>query len=273
MDIINPRWREDPSYLLNYIKSSLETARPVSRKDAQKENSDEVTREIKTRLSAFRYRAIMRSLEQTVQGMELREMAKSELVRLYGTVRYLSQEIGRRLLEREILQAQSDVYCCTWNELIAILNGAWNGQGLDVLVKERKLRREENERLSLPDYIIDDVPHFEEAMIPNRGNALQGMGVSAGRASGPARILYHPDQGVNLQAGDVLVAHSTDPGWTPLFLKAAAIVVETGGVGSHGSIVAREYGLPAVVNIPGVMRIVKDGQTLLVDGNEGTVYI
>jgi rifampicin phosphotransferase len=73
--------------------------------------------------------------------------------------------------------------------------------------------------------------------------------------------------------GEVLVAPSTDPGWTPLFLKACAVVMETGGFTSHGAIVAREYGLPAVINVPGVLKAVKDGQTITVDGDEGRVYL
>jgi pyruvate,water dikinase len=74
-----------------------------------------------------------------------------------------------------------------------------------------------------------------------------------------------------LQQGDVLVAPSTDPGWTPLFLRASAIVVETGGFLSHGAIVAREYGIPAVANIPGILNALRDGESITVDGSRGCV--
>lgn len=129
------------------------------------------------------------------------------------------------------------------------------------------------EALSPPDLIIDDVPQFMETAAFSQGNALAGMGVAAGKASGAARLIYHPDEGEKLQAGDVLVAPSTDPGWTPLFLRASAIVMETGGSISHGAIVAREYGIPAVVNIPGVLKMIKDSQRITVDGDEGKVYL
>lgn len=69
------------------------------------------------------------------------------------------------------------------------------------------------------------------------------------------------------------MAPSTDPGWTPLFLKAAALVMEAGGSLSHGAIVAREYGIPAVINVPGVMKVIKDGQTITVDGEEGKIFL
>jgi pyruvate,water dikinase len=90
-------------------------------------------------------------------------------------------------------------------------------------------------------------------------------------ARGPARVVLHPRAGGVLQQGEVLVAPTTDPGWTPLFLRAAALVVETGGYLSHGAIVAREYGIPAVANVPGVLDLVRDGDELVVDGDQGEV--
>ena len=122
-------------------------------------------------------------------------------------------------------------------------------------------------------FIVDNAPHFAKPAARGQGNALTGLGVAAGRASGSARLIRHPDEGEKLLAGDVLVAPSTDPGWTPLFLRASAIVMEAGGSLCHGAIVAREYGIPAVVNIPGVMKIIKDGQSITVDGDEGKVYL
>jgi pyruvate,water dikinase len=99
------------------------------------------------------------------------------------------------------------------------------------------------------------------------------VGVAPGRASGAARIIRHPAEGHLLQTGEVLVAPSTDPGWTPLFLRASAIVMEVGGYLSHGAIVAREYGIPAVVNIPGLLDTVRDCRRLEVDGDAAHVLM
>jgi pyruvate,water dikinase len=85
-------------------------------------------------------------------------------------------------------------------------------------------------------------------------------------------LIRHPGENRRLQPGDVLIAPSTDPGWTPLFLRAKALVMEVGGYLSHGAIVAREYGIPAVVNVPGVMKTLHDGESLTIDGDEGKVY-
>jgi pyruvate,water dikinase len=99
------------------------------------------------------------------------------------------------------------------------------------------------------------------------------VAVGAGVARGIARVIHHPLDGRRLQKGDILVAPSTDPAWTPLFLKAAGLVMETGGYLSHGAIVAREFAIPAVVNLPGVLARVRDGDLLEVDGRCGQVRI
>ena len=99
------------------------------------------------------------------------------------------------------------------------------------------------------------------------------MAVGAGVARGTARIIRHPDDAHSFVQGDILVAPSTDPAWTPLFLNAAGLVMETGGYTSHGAIVAREFGLPAVANIPGILAQIPEGAEVEVDGREGLVSL
>ena len=106
-----------------------------------------------------------------------------------------------------------------------------------------------------------------------QGSVLTGLPSSPGRVTGIARVLYSPQEGARLQPGEILVAPSTDPGWTPLFLLAAGLVMETGGYLSHGAIVAREYGIPAVLNIPLATQRIPDGSTILLDGAQGVVQL
>ncbi len=273
MDICNPRWREDPSYLLHIVKNTMATANLKEFKTRQKVKADQIWQEIKPGTPPSRYRKIKRLVKQAVKGMELRKMAKYDLVKLYGALRIISLQIGRSLQDRGILAAETDVFHCSWTELFSVLKGDWNGKGLKVLVMERKAWQQKMEELAPPDYFVDETPHFEESSPNASGEVLKGLGVSAGRASGPAKLMDHPSQEAKLHRGDVLVARSADPGWTPLFLRAAAIIVETGGAGSHGAIVAREYGIPTVMNIPGIMQIIKDGQNIVVDGDEGKVFL
>jgi pyruvate,water dikinase len=88
---------------------------------------------------------------------------------------------------------------------------------------------------------------------------------------GTVRIVQTPTDAAPLKRGDILAAPSTDPGWTPLFLRASGIIMETGGLLSHGAIVAREYGIPAVANMPGILKALRDGESIVVDGSAGRV--
>jgi pyruvate,water dikinase len=107
----------------------------------------------------------------------------------------------------------------------------------------------------------------------NKGNVIKGVAASPGKARGMARILHGPEDFDKMKAGDVLVAPITTPAWTPLFAMASAIVTDVGGPLSHGSIVAREYGIPAVLGTGISTRRIRDGQTLIVDGSAGTVEL
>jgi pyruvate,water dikinase len=169
------------------------------------------------------------------------------------------------------------VFHLTRTDILMLLHGGWDGRGARELARDREQQR--TSWLSEPppaDVIIQGgeraaqadplaiLPAFDEG-------CWRGIGVASGRATGVARVVRHPHEGARLGHGEVLVAPSTDPGWTPLFLKACAIVMETGGYLSHGAIVAREYGIPAVVNIPRLLHLVRDGDRLHVDGDAGRV--
>ncbi|HZK54897.1 MAG TPA: PEP/pyruvate-binding domain-containing protein [Desulfosporosinus sp.] len=271
LDLSNPRWKDDPSYLLNYIRDIMGTADLKKIKTKQRLQAEKIREQITSTVPIYRRWKINWLISQAVKGEESRERGKSELARLAGPLRMLTSDIGRRLDERGILEDSEDIFYCSPPDILSILLGHWNGQGLKALVTDRKERHMELQKLDPPDLIMNDQASFVETASINLGGEIMGLGVAGGRAEGQARLLYHPNDG--LEQGEVLVAPSTDPGWTPLFLKASGIIMETGGFLSHGAIVAREYGIPAVVNIPGVMKIIKKGDRVVVDGDMGKVYL
>ncbi len=273
LDIINPRWKEDPSYPLDIIKSTMATANPDWWKARQKEKFDLAWREITEKVPPAEQSEIQKGINDAHEGAAVREMNKSVLVKALKAYRLIALELGNRFSQRNIIEEPGDIFYCSWSDLVSILNGDWSGDGLRVLVAARKASRREKEALAPPDVILGEEPVFAEPLDLSSGDYLQGVAAAAGKASGVARLISHPEEGNRLQPGDVLVAPSTDPGWTPLFLKACAVVMETGGHLSHGSIVAREYGVPAVVNVRGVMKVIKDGQRIVVDGDEGKVFV
>ncbi|NMM63995.1 pyruvate, phosphate dikinase [Clostridium sp. P21] len=273
MDIINPRWREDPSYLLGIIRSTINTADIGRLKKEQKEKLKQVWIEIKEKVPTSKHSEIRKLIKECQDGAAVREKNKSVLALIMDVYRTIAIELGHRFYERAVIKEPDDVFFCTWAELFSILSDEWDGRGLQFIIAGRKEWKKKMELIAPPDVIYGETPKFTEPVIEGSSNCLTGIPVAAGKASGLVRLISNPNEGGRLQPGEVMVAPSTDPGWTPLFLKAGAVVVETGGFLSHGAIVAREYGIPAVVNISGVMGTLKDGQKILVDGDNGKVFL
>jgi rifampicin phosphotransferase len=274
LDITNPRWQEDPSYLLDIIRTTMATANLDDLRSRQKEKFNQAWAEIIALLPADKLEGIRKMIIDAQQGAGLREMAKSVLVMALQPYRSMALELGDRFARRDLIDEPSDIYFCTWPEIFSILRGEWNAIGLKSLVQDRIATHKANELLIPPDIIQgDNITYSQPAIIIPSGNYLQGVGAAAGKVTGIARLINHPGEGNKLRSGEVLVAPSTDPVWTPLFMKACAVIMETGGYISHGAIIAREYGIPTVINIPGVMKAIQDGQIVTVDGDEGRVIL
>lgn len=267
-DLLNPRWGDDPSYILDQVRAHLDLE-PVPR-DTGLKIREEAWKEVKRRTPFWKRLVLAWLLRRMRWGYAARENAKSALAASVWPTRRLALECGRLLgLPRPEL-----AFHLSWADLQAFLQGRWDGTGAAELALDREARREEwLKRPDPPDVVI------EGAAIAARpaprpapeGASWSGIAVSSGRAEGHARLVRHPADGARLAKGEVLVAPSTDPGWTPLFLRAGALVTESGGFLSHGAIVAREFGIPAVVNVPGVMGLVQEGESIVVDGDLGVV--
>jgi pyruvate,water dikinase len=169
-------------------------------------------------------------------------------------------DLSIRFLERE--------------ELDAVLDGALSRAEAQARVQRREVAwREELDRRAAGDEPPAFLVGADAAAPPAAAQRLQGMGISRGTVSGTVRILRSVDDAARLRPGDILVARSTDPGWTPLFMKAGGLVMELGGMLSHGAVVAREYGLPAVVNVSRATEVLKDGDRVTIDGSRGVVWV
>lgn len=272
LDYRNPRWHEDPSYLLQTIRSMHTTAFQESHQ-RQKNRQAEAWRTIRAKVPRLLHGIIGRMATQGGIDAANREMSKSVLVRIGDIDRRVIMEIGRRLVARSVTSELDDIFFLFWPELLALLSGEWDGAGLAERIEDRKTRHAAWEAISAPDLIQEGSSSTTDPLPEITGAELTGLAVSSGHSSGPARLIEHPMAGVRLQSGDVLVAPSTDPAWTPLFLRATALVTETGGFISHGAIVAREYGIPAVVNARGAMTRLEDGREIVVDGDNGRVLM
>ncbi|HEY7675951.1 MAG TPA: PEP/pyruvate-binding domain-containing protein [Candidatus Methylomirabilis sp.] len=288
-EMANPRWREDPSFLLEQVRLDLAEGRTQVERGAARATHQQAETEVR-QLPLWARPAVRWLAANARAAAARREAGKSALAALYEPTRSLALEIGRRLAARGALDAATDVFHLAWVELQAFLLGEWDGWSARTLVGDRVAQREAWFAGEARDYYILDA-EGRPAVLPivtpavtgsvplpddlraRRGRHLAGVGAAAGRCAGRARIIRHPEAGYRLERGEILIAPSTDPGWTPLFLRAAGVVMEMGGYLSHGAIVAREYGIPAVVNVPGLLDLVRDGQSLIVDGTSGWVVV
>jgi pyruvate,water dikinase len=289
-ELANPRWNENPSYLLDCIRGISAQAMltvPYEQARVKRQEAETAVARLPLRLRLL----VSWLAHQSRRAVAMREAGKSTLVALLEPIRAIAIEVGMRIVVAQMLEAKEDVFFLTWSEVLAFLCDKWDGQGAQALVEDRKKQHAVwliqvpadvffadpvgyTDALAVVDEDgLEETRVRKQTLCGGKEEPLHGIAASPGQVSGRARILFHPDEGRNLQAGEVLVAPSTDPAWTPLFLRASAVVMETGGYLSHGAIVAREFGIPAVINIPGFLKSVKDGQWLTVDGNRGLVTL
>jgi rifampicin phosphotransferase len=274
IDVGMPRWREDPSHLLgvlaNYLRLPADAADPSSdfRRGAEAAEAMITTLEDRARRrSRPRANVVGFSLRRTRELAGLREMPKYLIVLGLSGVRAELAAVGAELASQGRLDDADDVFLLHLREVREALSGA------DQRERVRQ-RREEYERelrrRRIPRVVLSDGTEPEAVAGPSAEGEMRGTPASAGTVTAPARVVLDP-AGAHLEPGEVLVAPSTDPGWTPLFLTAGGLVMEMGGANSHGAVVAREYGIPAVVGVPDASALIETGQQVFVDGTSGVV--
>jgi pyruvate,water dikinase len=221
-----------------------------------------------------------RLLEVAQRYAGIREEQVAEFTLPWPVLRRAVLRLGAGLVDIEALEEPTQVFFLTRAELLGALSTESHG-GLAPLAAERVSSWERQRRL-VPPLVLGVMPPMlasilkgaEEAIrgsAPALAGGLTGIPASPGRATGPARIIHGLEDFDRVESGDVLVAPVTAPAWTPLFERVAAVVTDTGGVAAHASIVAREYGLPAVVGVGSATATFRDGELLEVDGSAGVV--
>ncbi|HWO94141.1 MAG TPA: PEP-utilizing enzyme, partial [Dehalococcoidia bacterium] len=272
-DWAEPTWREAPEQALQRAAALLETTSDGHVDHTQLiERRERITAEA---LCSIEDPDLRREFEESLRMMRRAWPLKEEHnfyidQTLAAHMRYVMQEIGRRLEQRGAFDAPDDVFMLTLDEALDAFR-APQAPVLRSRVAERKAEREW--QLSLDPPMLLGAPVEPEGAHgpPAAPRVLRGRPGSPGRARGPARVVLSIDDFPKLRAGDILVCRSTTPHWTPLFQSAAGIVAEAGGALSHAAIAAREYGIPAVLSVPAVTAILADGEPIEVDGAAGEV--
>jgi pyruvate,water dikinase len=271
IDLGVKRWSEDPAHLLgavaNYLRLGDEATAPDVQFARGAREAEAMIRTLVSRLHGPR-RVVLRFLLGRVRLLGgLREQPKFQIMRVFALGHALIAPVGAELANRALLDTADDVFFLTLPEL----RRAIAGEDLrEKITERREMYRREQGRRHIPRVLLSDGTDAETELPAAADGGIRGTPASPGIAHGIARVIRSP-VGARLEPGEVLVAPSTDPGWTPLFLTAGALVMEMGGMMSHGAVVAREYGIPAVVGVPDATGRIATGEHVTVDGSAGTV--
>jgi phosphohistidine swiveling domain-containing protein len=277
IDLGMPRWSDDPAHILGVLANYLRLDDPALAPDRQFSNgAREADAQVERLVAAAGKKSplhaglVRAALKRTRLFAGLRELPKYHLVEGLAAVRQQLSAVGAELAGAGRITEADDIFFLDFAEAHQGLKGV----SLQGIVAQRReayeaeLGRRRIPRMLLSDGTEPEALHAEGARTAD--GVLSGTPASAGTVTAKARVILDP-QGARLEPGEILVAPSTDPGWTPLFLTAGGLVMEMGGPNSHGAVVAREYGIPAVVGVPDATSAIATGQVISIDGGAGTV--
>ncbi len=279
-EISFPRWGDDPTLLIRVLQMFLAApgdAEPQARENEIRSRRQKLTAEIRSRLRAQPYGLVKRTvfdfLLKYAQIYSLfRENQRYEVDRVFYGQRKAALAIGKRL--SPLLASGEDIWFLSKEEAFDALNGQLSREQISCLVGPRKAEYRRYLHTPPPMFLkgAQEIAAREDAA-PVVGRELRGVAASAGSAAGTARVVRELRELGRVRPGDILVTNSTDPGWTPVFLLIRGLVLETGGILAHGTVLSREYGIPAVTSVKNATEVIRDGETITIDGSLGVVVL
>lgn len=292
LDFVNPVPADDPSALLETLKFFLrgEGHDPHERHQRSADRREDQSRAIRARLDPARRAAFTRLLRWAQKAAPVREDALADIGLAWPLMRRMLLELGQRLVGWGIIAEPADVFWLRLDELRNAIDFGLATPGAAITGTERPVRADaveqrkmvwRGQRKAAAPQLLPESRWMERAfgsMMParsqdQRGDTFSGVGASSGQVTAPARVLGGPEDFASMRPGEVLVARMTTPAWTPLFAMASGVVTDVGGPLSHSSIVAREYGIPAVLGTGVATQRLTSGRQVKVDGDAGTVTI
>jgi pyruvate,water dikinase len=281
LDILYPTWCEDPSPMLNFMRGYLdvrEDQNPHKQQERLIQQRRELKAQVKARLAEDSKGRLLIwpvfhwLLEHIEFHTRERDTMHFEMTRIFPPFRRILKELGSRWSGHGIIQEPDDVFFLTLDEWETL---AIKPIPMGEVVRKRREKFEMSKRRPWPNVIRGRQEIYTQEAETGKGDdgRLGGVAGSPGVVTGRARVIRGPEEFHLLREGEILIAPITNPVWTPLFAIAGGLVTEVGGILSHGAIVAREYGIPAVMSIASATQRVLDGQTIMVDGNQGCVYL
>jgi len=279
IDITRPRWSEQPTALIPMILSNIRNFEPNAHrikfeqglKEAMEKEQEFLSRLEQLPGGKGKAKKTKKMIGIVRNLIGYREYPKyTTMQRNYIYKQALLKEAGK-LVQKGVIRKKEDIYYLTFEEF----REAVKTNRLDYgIITKRKAEYEVYEKLTPPRLMTSEgeviLGEYNTGNIPQ--GALAGISVSTGVIEGRARVVLKLEDAI-IEEGDILITKFTDPGWTPLFVSAKGLVTEVGGMMTHGAVIAREYGLPAVVGVDNATKLIRDGQRIRVNGTEGYVEI
>jgi phosphohistidine swiveling domain-containing protein len=284
LDFGSPVPADDPAPVLEVFKLFLSGrgVNPHKRQWDATQTRETATQRMMSRLKGFRLNIFQKNLARAQRYAPLREDGLSDVGLSYPLLRQMLLELGHRFSQAGVLESAADIYWLRQDEIEKTIDRMPNAkpeEGLRALIPQRKAVWQAAKRtippMMLPQIKVFgfDLTQLKKKRKEAKGSAIKGVPASPGRVTASANVIHGPENFATMKLGDVLVAPLTTPAWTPLFALASAVVTDVGGPLSHGSIVAREYGIPAVLGTGSATRQIISGQTVKVDGDAGVVTL
>jgi pyruvate,water dikinase len=279
IDITKTRWSEKPTTLVPMILSNIRNFAPGASKRKFEQGLQEALKkeqEILERLKALpdgeqKARETKRMIDLIRNFIGYREYPKYGIVNRYFAYKQALMKEAEQLVQAGVISDKEDIYYLTFDELREVVST----HTLDYqIINQRKAEYKLFEKLTPPRVITSEgeiiTAQYNRENLP--ADAIAGLAVSSGIIEGRARVILNMED-ADLEEGDILVTSFTDPSWTPLFVSIKGLVTEVGGLMTHGAVIAREYGLPAVVGVEHATRLIKDKQRIRVNGTDGYIEV
>ncbi len=278
-DIYFDRRLDNPLVDLRLFKSLMGTPDPLVQEKKMTAKLEETIEHVYQNLKEqsngqFKAEAFRALIDFSHNSLEFRDNEREVMDWSTYAIKLGYEEVGRRCRERGLLEGPKDEYFLTQEELYEVLEGTERMPLMKAKIAARKKNFEEIDRKTRhpAKYLQKGLPAAIDVPELSGDGVLKGKTTSIGKVTGTARVVRELSQIGKVNKGEILIVHATDPGWTPVFMLITGIVLETGGLISHGALLAREYGLPGV-QIPGALELIPDGATITLDGDAGAVII
>jgi len=282
LEFRSARWEEDPTPVLGMVRNYLPVETDPGRHDEQMQN---VRRDLGAQIAAqcaplplegvfsFRRRILKHLVKRIKYFAKMRENSRFYHIMGFYMVRQKILKIETELLQVGKLKCKDDIFFLLWDEIVGLQTGRIDWNQVEDRIHRRRMEHIRLSKMFPPKTIGVKKESRNSAEAPSRGDILSGQAASPGTYEGVAHVILDPAVDIELRPGEVLVAPYTDPAWTPLFLTAGAAVVEVGSYLSHAGTVAREFGMPCVVDVSDCTKRIHSGTRVKVDGERGLVQI